>query len=212
MSSSLKTCPHCQKLFERRVAGTECPHCGMPVKITRGQIEKICPACFGKFYKAASCNGQPQCPKCGVAIYVTRKNGKVDVRRMSHKNAAPVLVEKLEQHISKRDDTNFKFSPADKWAQLRHAYALLDSAETWVRAQDSKIITPVELADKAVDNALSNGYAAANSLLYLRSGMTKHFNLIWKQDARLSRKIGAETARLSTVSSGKEYITSLYGL
>jgi hypothetical protein len=187
MSSSLKTCPHCQGLYERRVAGTECPHCGMAVKITRGQIEKVCPACFEKFYKAASCNGQPQCPKCGIAIYVTRKNGKVEVRRMSHKNAAPGLVEKLEQHISKRDETNFKFLPADKWAQLRHAYGILDSAETFVRAQESKIIQPVELADKAVDNALNNGYAAANSLLYLRNGMTKHFNGVWRGEVVLHK-------------------------
>ncbi len=210
--SSLSTCQHCGSMFERRVSGGQCPHCGKQTRMSRQEVVKICPACKQKFFKAASCKGIKQCPSCGVGLYIHIEKGKARVILTEHKGAAQELVSKLEQHISKRDETNFRFSLVDKRAQLRHAYALLDSAETWVRAQDDKIIPPVELAAKAVDNALSNGCAAANSLLYLRSGMTKHFNLIWKQDARLSRKINAETTRLSTVSSGKEYITSLYGL
>lgn len=186
-SSSLNICQHCKGMYERRVSGGQCPHCGKQTRISRIEMEKICPACKGKFFKLASYNGTKKCPCCGVGLYVHVEKGKARVILEEHKGAAQELVTKLEQHISKRDETNFRFSLVDKRAQLRHAYALLDSAETYVRAQEGKVIPPVELAEKAVDNALQNGYAAANSLLYLRSGMTKHFNGVWRESVVLHK-------------------------
>lgn len=176
--AQFRVCPHCKGTFDRKHEG-KCPHC----ETVLAQSTRQCPSCEHVFSRCKSENNHPSghrrklCPNCGLELYYPqsiRMRGQTIL--MADKEAASLIVEIVEEHISHREQVIFVYDGNERNVEIIHAYALIDRSKTFLKRQNNDLgLSAHTFTVELVQAVLKDRYWRENlvSLRQLRNDISK---------------------------------------